>query len=123
MIRLIQCVRRKPGITVDAFRRHWQAYQQAYEALAAATGARRFAVSFGLKIPFNTAIQELRGTLEPFDAVLEVWWDNGAQLDGVEEAPEIAARIAETRRMQEAFMDLEASSIFFASVESDQALT
>ncbi len=122
MIRLIQCVRRKPELSVDEFRRHWQNYQQAYKELAVATEARRFAVSFGLKIPYNASIQEMRGTLEPFDAILEVWWDSGAQLDGIEERPDIGQRIDDTRRMQAEFMDLEASSIFFASVETDQDL-
>ena len=122
MIRLIQCVRRKPELSVDEFRRHWNNYQQAYKELAVATGACRFAVSFGLKIPYNASIQEMRGTLEPFDAILEVWWHSGAQLDGIEDEPDVGRRIADTRQMQAAFMDLEASSIFFASVETDEHL-
>jgi hypothetical protein len=123
MIRLIQCARRKPALSVEEFRRHWYDYQQAYKALAVATQARRFTVSFGLEIPYNAAIKELRGTLQPFDAVLEVWWDSGAPLDGIEEQPDIGRRIEDTRRMQAEFMDLEASSIFFASVETDEHLS
>ena len=44
------------------------------------------------------------------------------KLDGIEDEPDVGRRIADTRQMQAAFMDLEASSIFFASVETDEHL-
>ncbi|MCG6967476.1 MAG: EthD domain-containing protein [Chromatiaceae bacterium] len=122
MIRFIQCVRRKPGLPVDEFRRHWQAYQKALEELAGVSDARRMTVGFGLEIPHNSAIQEMRGTLEPFDAVLEVWWDSGAAIARQEDRPEIQERLAAIRAMQVQFMDLHASSFFFASEETDKVL-
>jgi hypothetical protein len=122
MIRFIQCVRRKQGLSVDEFRRQWQGYHQAYHELALASGARRIAVGFGLTIPYNHVIQETRGTLDPFDAVLEIWWESGAAIGAIENRPDIQQAIAAIRALQPEFMDLQGSSFFFASEEVDETL-
>lgn len=123
MIRFIQCVRRKSGLSVDEFRRQWDDYQQAYRDLALSSGARRIAVSFGLTIPYNHAIQETRGTLDPFDAVLEVWWQSGAAIAAIENRPDIQHAIRAIQELQPEFMDLQGSSFFFASEEIDETLS
>ena len=122
MIRFVQCVRRKQGLTVEDFRRHWKGYQDALMELATASNAYRVSVGFGLKIPHNSAIQEMRGTQEPFDAVLEVWWESGAEVTRLENQPPIAAKLEAIRALQVEFIDLQGSSFFFASEEFDQIL-
>jgi hypothetical protein len=122
MIKFIQCVHRAQGLSVEEFRRSWQDYQDAVQAFAETAGARRIEVSFGLTIAQNKAIQMLRGTEEPFDAVLEIWWDNGAQVTEMTEQAGMRQAMELIREMQPSLMDLHSSSFFFASDEVDLAL-
>jgi hypothetical protein len=119
MIKFIQCVHRAPGLTVEDFRRQWRDYQEAVQVFAEAAGAKRIEVAFGLAIPENKAIQMLRGTEEPFDAVLEIWWQSGAQAMETSEQAGMKQAIEVIREMQPAFIDLQRSSFFFASDEVD----
>ena len=122
MIRFIQCVRRKPGMSVEEFRRHWTGYIETFTELSEMLGAKRIACSFSLSIRLNDTIRELRGTQEPFDAVLEIWWEHGAQLTELSERPEIDSAISRTRELQAEFIDVPTSSFFFASEELNQTL-
>jgi hypothetical protein len=122
MIRFIQCVRRKQDLSTEDFRRHWQGYQAAMQAFAAAAGARRMSVSFGLEIEHNATLQALRGSLEPFDAVLEIWWESGAELVRAAEQPDMQQAIEALRELQAQLVNPLGSSFFFASEEMDLAL-
>ena len=115
MIRYVQCVRRKPGLSTEQFRRYWQNYQLVAESFATLAEARRMSVGVGLEIPLNAEIQSLRGTMEPFDAILEIWWDSGADLVRVTQQPAIHEKIEALQQMQQDFISLQDSSFFFAS--------
>jgi hypothetical protein len=48
MIKFMQCIRRKPQLTVADFRKHWDRYQEIWLDLARLSEAKRMVTSIGL---------------------------------------------------------------------------
>jgi hypothetical protein len=117
MIKFMQCIRRKPQLTVAEFRQHWDQYKKVWLELARLSGAKRMVTSVGLAIDQNSSIQLARGTREPFDGVLEVWWTSGDQVAKYIQDPALQGKLTSMRQLQEEFIDLGGSSFFFASEE------
>jgi hypothetical protein len=61
----------------------------------------------------NTLVKETRGTRDPYDGVLEYWWDNAAHLVERTESPEGRALTGEMLAFQRQFVDLTSSTAFF----------
>lgn len=117
MIKIMQCIRRKPQLSVAEFRQHWDRYKETWLELAKLSSAKRMVTSIGLEIDQNTSIKLARGTGEPFDGVLEVWWENGGQVVKHMDDPALKDKLASMRKLQEEFVELGSSSFFFASEE------
>jgi hypothetical protein len=117
MIKFMQCIRRKPQLSAAEFRRHWDRYKEVWVEIARVSKAARMATSLGLEIDHNTTVQLARGTREPFDGVLEVWWGSGDHVNQCMQDPAIREKLAAMRQLQEEFIDLASSSFFFASEE------
>jgi hypothetical protein len=117
MIKFIQCVRRKPSISVAEFRRSWEAYREKVQALAQSSQAVRFAMSTTLQVEENITIMMSRGTDQPYDGLVEIWWSKGPDALEILNTPETQAQIEAIRRLQEEFMDLGKSSFFFGAEE------
>lgn len=117
MIKFIQCVRRKPNISVAEFRRSWEAYREKVQALAQSSQAVRFAMSTTLQVEENITIMMSRGTHQPYDGLVEIWWRKGPDALEILNAPETQAQIEALRRLQEEFVDLGKSSFFFGAEE------
>ena len=115
MIRLIMCVRRRPDIEPMEFRRSWVTpMQELANELAAASGALQVELSVLLSIPENAAFVDERGLERPYDAVVELAWEGGAQVRGAGDKPSVKAVRAKIRVLNEHFVDLAHSSTFFA---------
>jgi EthD domain len=117
MIKFMQCIRRKPQLSVAEFRHHWNRYKEAWLELAKQSEASRMVTSIGLDIDQNASIQLARGTREPFDGVLELWWASGEHVVRCIQNPALQDKLTSMRRLQEEFIDLPSSSFFFASEE------
>ena len=117
MIKFMQCIRRKPQLSVADFRSYWDRYKVAWLELAKLSGVRRMVTSTGLAIDQNTSIQLARGTGAPFDGVLELWWTSGEQVVRYTQDPALKDKLASMRQLQEEFVDLASSSFFFVSEE------
>lgn len=117
MIKFIQCVRRKPEISIQDFRRSWKVYQSKATELGTALNAVGLTFCTTLAVDENMQVMLIRGTAEPYDGVVEFRVNN---------APRMMERLGhdpakgiwqELRSLQNEFMDLENSSFFFASEE------
>ena len=119
MIRLINCVKRRPDITLEQFRQYWNSneFESLIKQVVAISGATRYAKSATLVIEANTLVQQRRGTGEPFDGVLEYWWDKAAHIEGLMGKSEAAALIQSMLDYQKRFIDLPHSSVFFTEAE------
>jgi len=113
MIKLIQCIRSRTATPQAEFQQQWQAYGKQLSALATELGAVRIVLNTTLSIEVNRRLLEERGSLEPFDGVAEIWWDRGADLLEKADEREMSSRIAQLRKLQESFVDVERSSFFF----------
>ncbi len=118
MITFIQCVRRRPEMSIQEFREHWQLYVQRARALAASTDAVGLFVNTTLAVEENLAVQLARGTSAPFDGVLKFCWPNASGLEGRLGDPEVAHLVEDLQRHQDVFIDHDQSSFFFASEET-----
>jgi hypothetical protein len=115
MIKFIQCIRRKPGLSKQEFREHWVTYGDQVKALAEASGAMRSVLSLTLAVEQNLEIMQARGTKAPYDGMVELWWERGNDVVAFLESGSGDKVIDDLRRAQEAFMDLPNSTFFFAS--------
>lgn len=113
MVKLVQCIRRRNGIDLDAFRAAWEAYGDQLRAVAIELGAVRVVLATTLETPINDALMAARGSTLPFDGVAEIAWPNGAAVLADAALPATRARIAQLRALQEAFADPGRSSFFF----------
>lgn len=118
MITFIQCVRRRPELSIQQFRESWHAYAAKAEALARATGAIGLFMNTTLAVERNLHVRLSRGTSEPFDGVLKLCWSNAAGMQEQLERPEVADALEAFENLQQTFLDLERSSFFFASEET-----
>jgi hypothetical protein len=108
-------MRRRPDVTADQFRQYWNDPQfiALIERTVALTGALRYSKNATLHVQANVTVQELRGTGDPYDGVLEYWWDNAAELIARTQSAEGRALTAEMLAYQRQFVDLTRSTAFF----------
>ena len=116
MIRFINCFRRRAGMSPEEFRRYWNdpQFSALVERIVKTTGAKRVARNLSLQLPeINERLMKERGQDEPFDGVLEYYWDNARDLMNALNSPEGEKLLAEMRQLQEAFVDFPKSRAFF----------
>lgn len=118
MIKFIQCVRRKPGLSKKEFGDHWVEYGKKIRAIADASNGARCTLSRSLVVEQNLEIIQERGTRAPYDGMVEVWWERGNDIVAFLDSGSGDTLIDDLRRAQEAFMDLPNCTFFFASEES-----
>jgi hypothetical protein len=115
VIRYINCLRKKPEISDDEFRRYWcdERFDALIQRVAALSGADRHAKNLTLKVQASRRLIEDRGTGEPYDGVLEYWWRDAAGLMETYESGEAKALVHEMSEYQNQFVDLSRSTAFF----------
>jgi len=118
MVKFIQCIKRKSGLSIEAFRNHWADYQKEARRLAADLGAERVEFSTTLVVRENMQIVFTRGTLPPYDGFVEVVWPDATDIRALLVQEHVADKVKPFQAMQEAFVDLESSAFFFAMGEA-----
>ena len=76
--------------------------------------AVRASKNLALKVPMNATILERQGTREPYDGVIELWWDSAKDLIAVNETPEAEEFRQKMRAFEKQFIDKSRSTIFFS---------
>lgn len=117
MLKIIFCLRRRPGLSIEQFQRYWREdHAELMRRHAAALRIRRYVQSHTSNDPRVAAAFAGRGSeIEPFDGVTEIWWDS---IDDVIEAVSTADGRAASDALREDernFIDLAQSPIFYAS--------
>ena len=112
MVKLVFCVRRKPEMPLDEFRKYWL---DGHGALVRSLHAhlpemKRYVQSHTLHGPVTEAIRESRGTAAAYDGITEVWFDD---LDAMGSSSEAALEAAQRLLEDEGtFIDFARSSVF-----------
>jgi len=115
VIRFINCMKRKPDLTPEQFRQYWTdpKFTSLIDRVVALTGATRYVRSATLNVSANQLVKERRGGQDPYDGVLEYWWENAANLLDKTSSPDGDALMQEMLAYQRQFVDLANSTAFF----------
>lgn len=77
MIKLVFCLRRKPGMSVEEFQRYWREdHVPLAKSHEEALGIRRYVEVHTDHGPDTKALTNSRGAPEPFDGIAELWYDS-----------------------------------------------
>ncbi len=113
MIKLVYCIRRRPEVSPDAFRKHWlEVHAPKVKQFAQALRAHRYVQSHTLDSVLNEALRGSRGASPPYDGITEVWWESEEDLQAAmqtEAGAEAGRALLEDERN---FIHLEASSLY-----------
>ena len=113
MIKFMQCIKSKEGISLQEFRRHWQKYEEEIRALGEAIGAIRVTLSTTLAVKENILIMKTRDSAWPFEGVAELHVKKVQNLEAALEQPKVKESIKAIQAHQEKFVDIENSCFFF----------
>ncbi len=113
MVKLVYCIRRRPDVSPDAFRKHWlEVHAPKVRDCANALRARRYVQSHTLDSVLNEALRGSRGARPAYDGITEVWWDSEEDLAAAmktEEGVEAGRALLEDENN---FIQLEGSALF-----------
>lgn len=112
MVKFIQCMRRRQGVTILDFRRWWEGYLEKSAELAKAMGSTRMTADITLLVPENMEIRTARGTDEPYDGVVTIWIQDAAPFETLKSDPALRPLWEDVLREQREGLDLERSSFF-----------
>lgn len=115
MVKFIQCVTRKPEISIQEFRGCWKRYRAKAAELARAVNANGLVFSTTLAVDENLQVMLLRGTAEPYDGIAEFRISNAPRMLEQLESEPAKSLWQDLRALQNEFVDLENSRFFFAS--------
>lgn len=113
MIKLVQCIKGRDEPLAE-FRRSWRRYQERMRDLAVRFGIERIDFSVTLAVDANLQLMVSRGTRQPYDAMVELYFPNAVALGELAADAGFQAAIEELRAIQEESFDLSASTFFFA---------
>ncbi len=116
MIRLVFCLRRKAGMSLDEFQDYWL-HQHAPLVASFSTDLDilRYVQTHTVEDPANEAAQKARGNMEPhYDGVAELWWATEDGLNAVLATEAGQAAGAALLEDEAKFIDLPQSPLWFA---------
>ncbi|MFG0256693.1 MAG: EthD domain-containing protein [Phycisphaerales bacterium JB043] len=89
MIKLVICVRRKAGMTLEQFQDYWlNSHAPLFMKYADRYKTKRYVQCHTVDTPMNEAIRASRGMEEGYDGVAEVWFESEEELMGAMGSPE-----------------------------------
>jgi len=114
MIKIIFCLRRRAGLSFEAFDTYWRdAHAPLVASFKDALRIRRYVQSSRLDSKLAGIATSVRGAPEPYDGVAELWFETKADLAAgfnTKEGQAAGRALIEDERN---FIDLENSPIFF----------
>ena len=118
MITFVQCIRKKPEMSIQDFRREWKVYRDKAAELAKAINATGLSFCTTLAVEENLQVMLTRGTSKPYDGIAQMRIANAPRtIEALGREP-ARSLMLEFQAMQTRFIDLERSSFFFTSEET-----
>ena len=115
MIKLMRCLKRRSDISAEEFRRFWN--DPEYVASIAKLGEMSDAIShtrsLTLQIEINQELADLHGTLEPYDGVIEICWENAQTVLAVRNSDTGVRAVDDVLAFEDQFIDRTESRYFF----------
>ena len=115
MIRLITCIKRKEGISSEEFRDYWNdpQFEILFDRVVSVMEPFRLSRKLTLQVSANIRIMQARKTKQPYDAVIEWWFESASKLGPRLETPEAHTELKELMKYQRQFVDFKMSPSFF----------
>jgi uncharacterized protein (TIGR02118 family) len=115
MIRFVYLLRRLPKLSREAFQHYWRENHGPLVAKhSTSMRIRRYVQSHTIEDPLNDIMKETRGSMEPYDGVADLWWNNVEELAAAGALPEAQKAAEELLEDEKNFIDFSRSSIWFA---------
>jgi len=115
MVKLLFVVRRLPHLTRQEFQRYWlEKHGPLAQRLLPLLGAKRYVQSHTLETPFDDLLRQSRGGGEPYDGLVEVWWNRIEDLEAAFATAEGVRASEELLEDEKRFIDLGRSALWFA---------
>lgn len=120
MIRYIKCIRKKSDISDEEFRAFWNApeYEDLNQQLVTLTKPVRYSRNLALKVEATQRLIADREFIDPFDAVIELWWEDASQLMVLYETPEAQQLRQTIVDYENQLIDKSRSTVFFTECTS-----
>ena len=113
MIKLVYCLRRKPGMSVDEFQRYWRdVHAPLVRSHQDTLGILRYVQMHTDHGKVTEVLTGSRGAPEPFDGVAELWYESGEALADRGKDPAARAAGKELFEDEQQFIDHATSPIW-----------
>lgn len=114
IIKLVGILRRREDVPSEEFRRYWlEEHGPLVRSIVEAAGVKRYVQSHTLETGLNAAVASGRAAVEPFDGLVEVWFEGSLEdmtaLLGSEDFQRANATLIQD---ESKFIDPERSSFF-----------
>jgi|GEM_PF-700935 len=122
MIRFIHCMKRRPELTAAEFREYWNSpeFADLVNRSADVFGAKKVTRNLTYQIELTTILMTERGgNEEPYDAIMEMWWESPAELETLRNTGEAEQALKEMAAFQQKFVDFSRSQRFLTEWTSD----
>ncbi len=115
MIRLISLLKRRDDVSADDFMAFWngEELKAAVESVVALYKPVKWQTARALNIAVHDEVQEKLGRGEPFDAVLEYWWENAGDVLDIFRSEDGEAQTAAMQAVLAPYINQAESSTFF----------
>tara|TARA_B100000809_G_scaffold265220_1_gene323362 strand:+ start:2968 stop:3327 length:360 start_codon:yes stop_codon:yes gene_type:complete len=113
MIRLLRCIKKRDDISDMEFRRFWESaeYNDIFTSYVNASEGISVQMNLVLKIDLNNHIQMMRGTQEPYDGIIELFWPSAKSAAALLSTAKGKQLIIELAQYENQFVDITHSSI------------
>ncbi|MBM4461716.1 MAG: hypothetical protein FJ012_00075 [Chloroflexi bacterium] len=114
-ITLVHSFCRLPGQSLEECQGYWwETHGPLLRQHAAALGVVRYVQSHRIDDPLNEVMQAMRGTMEPFDGISQLWWKDRRDLERSMSTREGQQAWKQIREDEQHFMDTSRSSLWLA---------
>ena len=114
MLKFVQCIKGQPDIELYEFRQYWAEYRARVGTFLKSHGSTRVEFSTALAVEDNLRVMVDRGTRQPYDAMVEGYFEGAARLRQLMEEPGFQEGLSKIQAFQEEFIDLSRSTFFWA---------
>mgnify|MGYP001547825296 FL=1 len=114
MIRLIHCMKRKDDVSVEDFRKFWDSPEliALMDAMLDKVFVADIKRNLTLDIKANHVLQAERQSKQPFDGIVEILWQSGADMAAIEQDSQFNELYARMEELQSKYIDFSESRRF-----------
>jgi uncharacterized protein (TIGR02118 family) len=111
---MIFALKKLPHLSLEEFQKYWK---EKHGLLAQKNlpklRAKKYVQNHTIDTPYNEVLQGTRNAMEPYDGIVEIWWDSIEDLETASLTPEGMEASEELLNDEKQFIDLSRSSLWF----------